>query len=198
MGEFLADFPVITTNRLVIREPQEKDAELLYQEFANPNVTRYLDWGGPHSTEQALACIADWRDEFEKKNFISWAIAEKNTDEFLGTIVISTRNRDPQYGLFTHEIAEVISLGYNLREEHWGKGYMTEAVTAVLALVFDNIRTPRVEACVHPENTASLKLLEKLHFSREGLLRKYWFNNQTRRHDDMVILSILPQEFEVN
>lgn len=195
MSEFLETFPILTTERLVLRAPQDKDAEGLYQEFSDARVTKYLDWGGPDSTLQAVECIKNWRDEYEKKNFISWTIADRKTDLFIGTVVINTRNRDPLYGLFTHKISEVISLGYNLRKEKWGNGYMTEAVKSVLEFIFKNINTSRVEACVHPENIASLKLLEKLHFCREGLLRKYWYNNQTSQFDDMVMMSLLPHEY---
>ena len=68
---------------------------------------------------------------------------------------------------------------------------MTEAVRGVLAFIFGNMNTPRVEACVHPRNIASQRLLKKLDFTKEGLLRKYWFNNQTNEYDDMIMFSYL-------
>lgn len=196
MYSFLKVFPVLTTERLVLRRAQEHDAQDLYEEFANSNVTQYIDWGGPGSIEQALECIREWDKEFEKRNFISWAITEKGKDTLIGTVVINTRDRNPRYGLFTHEITEVISLGYNLKEEYWGKGYATEAVSSVLIFIFENMNTPRVEACVDPDNRASINVLKKLRFSEEGLLRKYWFNNRTRQYDDMIMLALLADEYK--
>jgi ribosomal-protein-alanine N-acetyltransferase len=196
MSNFLNEFPVITTERLVLRNAQERDAKDLYDEFTNPNVTRYLDWGGPDSVEQALECIHEWEQEFRKKNFINWAITESNNDILVGTVVINTRDRNPQYGLFTHKITEVISLGYNLKEDYWGKGYATEAVRGVLEFIFENMNTPRVEACVDPQNRSSIKVLTKLLFTKEGLLRKYWYNSKTKQHDDMVMMSLLADEYD--
>ena len=114
MTDFLDEYPI--TQRLILRQAIEADAEDLYKEFSNPNVTRYLDWGGPTSLEQAIECIDDWTKEYSKRNFINWVVTEKGNDKLIGTVVINVRGRDHRYGLFTHKITEVISLGYNLCE----------------------------------------------------------------------------------
>ncbi|MDQ3802159.1 MAG: GNAT family N-acetyltransferase [Acidobacteriota bacterium] len=64
-------------------------------------------------------------------------------------------------------------LGYYLAEKYTGKGYMTEAVKLVLRFAFRELKLHRVEANVQPENTASIAVLQRCGFTREGFSRKY-------------------------
>lgn len=64
-------------------------------------------------------------------------------------------------------------LGYYLAEKFTGKGYMTEAVELVLRFAFKQLKLHRVEANVQPENTASIAVLERCGFRREGFSPKY-------------------------
>jgi ribosomal-protein-alanine N-acetyltransferase len=65
------------------------------------------------------------------------------------------------------------TLGYWLGEEFWGRGIMTEAVTAVTNLCFENFSLRRISAEVFANNPASARVLEKAGFSLEGRLRNY-------------------------
>jgi ribosomal-protein-alanine N-acetyltransferase len=69
--------------------------------------------------------------------------------------------------------AQAGSLGYWMGAAYAGKGYMTAAVTAVLPLAFGTLRLHRVEAACIPANVASIRLLEKTGFRREGFARQY-------------------------
>ena len=64
-------------------------------------------------------------------------------------------------------------LGYWMGEAHAGKGFMTAAVRAAVEFAFDTLHLNRVEAACLPHNAASIHLLEKVGFSREGYARKY-------------------------
>lgn len=79
-------------------------------------------------------------------------------------------------------------LGYDLRPEYWNSGIMTEALGAVIDFTFNKIQVNRIEASVSNENNASIRVLEKLGFVKEGVLRKrsYWGGS----YHDMVMLSI--------
>jgi RimJ/RimL family protein N-acetyltransferase len=57
---------------------------------------------------------------------------------------------------------------------YWGKGYMNEALTALIVHAFDVMELRRLEADVDPRNTASIRTLERLGFQREGFLRERW------------------------
>ncbi len=68
-------------------------------------------------------------------------------------------------------------LGYWLGEEHWGKGMISEAVNLVTNYAFTELGLERVEASVFEYNPASMRVLEKNGFEKEGVLRKRIFKN---------------------
>jgi ribosomal-protein-alanine N-acetyltransferase len=100
----------------------------------------------------------------EDKAAIFWAICLTETNRMIGTFTlfhISEQNRR----------AEV---GYILNSEFWGQGYASEALTRMIEYCFETLDFGRLEADVDPDNAASLKLLERHGFEREGYFRKRW------------------------
>jgi RimJ/RimL family protein N-acetyltransferase len=65
-------------------------------------------------------------------------------------------------------------IGYAIGSDYWGKGYMNEALTALIAHAFEVLDLRRLEADVDPRNTRSIRTLERLGFQREGFLRERW------------------------
>jgi ribosomal-protein-alanine N-acetyltransferase len=90
-----------------------------------------------------------------------------------------------------HHWAEV---GYELRPEHWGKGLMPEALTAMIRFGFERMELHRVEANITPANTASRRVLEKLGFVCEGVKRENWFHDG--RYTDTAHYGLLRSDFE--
>jgi ribosomal-protein-alanine N-acetyltransferase len=70
-------------------------------------------------------------------------------------------------------VAQAGSLGYWIGAPHARRGHMTAAVRALLPVVFDSLRLHRLEAACIPTNTASVRLLERTGFRREGYARSY-------------------------
>jgi [ribosomal protein S5]-alanine N-acetyltransferase len=70
-------------------------------------------------------------------------------------------------------VSQTCSLGYWMGRRHAGAGYMTAAVKAIAPFAFDTLKLRRVEAACLPHNVASIRLLEKSGFRREGLAREY-------------------------
>lgn len=70
-------------------------------------------------------------------------------------------------------VSQCCSLGYWMGGRHAGKGHMTAAVRALAPFVFDTLKLRRVEAACLPNNAASIRLLEKTGFTREGYAREY-------------------------
>ena len=68
-------------------------------------------------------------------------------------------------------------LGFALGREHWGNGYMREALVALFDFAFGELKLHRLEADVDPRNAASIHLLERLGFKKEGYLRERWWVN---------------------
>jgi ribosomal-protein-alanine N-acetyltransferase len=70
-------------------------------------------------------------------------------------------------------VTQACTLGYWIGAQHAQKGYMTAAVRAVIPFVFDSLELHRLEAACLPANVASIKLLERTGFMREGMARRY-------------------------
>lgn len=80
-------------------------------------------------------------------------------------------------------------LGYYLAEKYTGKGYMTEAVNLILRFAFKELKLHRIEANVQPENKASIAVLQRCGFTREGFSRKYLkVGGRWRDHERFAII----------
>ena len=84
--------------------------------------------------------------------------------------------------------------GLRPRPGHWGKGIMTEALTAILDHGFDAMGLNRVQVLVMPRNQRSLRLAGRLGFVREGVLRDHGVD-ETGAVCDNVVLSLLRREW---
>jgi ribosomal-protein-alanine N-acetyltransferase len=89
----------------------------------------------------------------------------RNVDNaFLGGITLSNVRRG---------VTQSASLGYWIGADYARQGYMTSAVAASVTFVFEQLRLHRLEAACLPSNVASIRLLEKVGFTREGFARRY-------------------------
>ncbi|MBZ9934811.1 GNAT family N-acetyltransferase [Mesorhizobium sp. BR1-1-16] len=89
-------------------------------------------------------------------------------------------------------VTQSCSLGYWMGERYAGKGFMTAAVKAVIPFVFDTLRLHRLEAACLPHNAASIRLLEKAGFTREGYARRYL--NIDGRWQDHLLFAIVSDD----
>ena len=85
-------------------------------------------------------------------------------------------------------------VGFLLGSSAWGRGYMTEALTAFLSYGFGDLDLNRIEADTDPRNLAAIRTLEKLGFVREGLLRERWITDGQK--SDSVLLGLLRSEWD--
>ena len=159
--------PIITTPRVVLRWISEDDIDSLYEIFSNPQVMRY--WSTAPLAERAAAAelqreIADGN---ESEIMFKWGLALRDSNTVIGTTTLFNLN-------FDNGRAE---LGYAMGRAHWGKGYMNEALNALVSHAFEVMELRRLEADVDPRNAASIRTLERLGFQREGFLRERWHVN---------------------
>lgn len=183
MDPFGAQLPTLETPRLRLRHVREADVETLLAVFGDPEALRYWGHGPLADLAAARAYVRQMEAGFASRSLFQWVVADREGDGLIGTVTLFDWNRD-------HRRAEI---GFMLGRAHWGQGFAQEAVRAALRFGFDAMDLHRVEADVHPENAASLRLLERLGFRREGLLRERW--RVEGRWDDSVLLGLLRREF---
>ena len=153
----------LTTDRLLLRPFQESDAAALFGIFSDPAVMRY--WSTPPWTDIAPAHTMISQDrKSTSMEYLRLGITLAAGSELVGMCTLFSINQ-------TCRRAEI---GYALGATAWGKGYMNEALTALLDYGFSQLDLNRVEADIDPRNEASAKTLERLGFSQEGLLRERW------------------------
>ena len=87
-----------------------------------------------------------------------------NDDQLLGGLTLSNVRRG---------VTQACTLGYWVGAPYARMGFMSDALSAVLPFVFDHLRLHRIEAACLPHNQASIRLLERTGFTREGLARRY-------------------------
>jgi ribosomal-protein-alanine N-acetyltransferase len=179
----LEKIPTIESNNILLRQLSEKDSTELFNYYSNPNVYRYLDWNGPTSCEEAKEAINIWNNGFIGGKIIRFGIVEKITNKLVGTIFLNN---------FEGTHAE---LGYELSEQYWRKGIMTESINLILSLGFNILNLERIQSFVSIENIPSQKLLLKNGFIKEGILRKYEQHHITKKLKDMIIYSILKTDY---
>ncbi|MCB9418626.1 MAG: GNAT family N-acetyltransferase [Ardenticatenaceae bacterium] len=184
MSESIFDsFPVLNTERLILRQIQMNDAAALYACFADEEVTRFYNLPTFSRIEQAQGIIEHMLNSYGERRTIRWAITRREDGLFLGTCGFTGW----KWHFFSGQI------GYELSRPFWRQGVMTEALTAVIRLAFTQLNLNRVEALVMPGNTASLNLLKKLDFQNEGLLRQsgYWEN----KFHDLYMMALLKRDW---
>ena len=160
--------PTLETDRLRLRKIRgDSDLIALFELFADPEVARYTDTG-PFTALSDAGEVIDWIDGiFTRRQGMRWVLTLKNGDDALiGTAGYNWWHR-------SNNSAEV---GYDLAQRYWNQGLMTEALEEVLGFGFDHMALNRIEAEVTIGNEASISVLSKLGFQREGLLRQrgYW------------------------
>lgn len=82
-------FPSIETERLILRELTVEDAHNLYSYYSDREISKYLDWFGPQSEEQAIKMIRYWAKQYQEGTFMRFGIALKTDNKIIGTIPIN-------------------------------------------------------------------------------------------------------------
>jgi RimJ/RimL family protein N-acetyltransferase len=168
------------TKRLLVRPYRESDYEAWKlahsqspqspQVFIRPTPKKLL-------TKRGFSRWLQVRNKLRGRDFTYvFGVFDRITEEHLGTIDISMIRR------LSNQWA---SLGYVIHNQHWGKGYATEAARVVLKLAFEKLRLQRVEASISPTNNASIKVARNLGLKPEGM-RKKFFYFQGQWHDSLI------------
>jgi [ribosomal protein S5]-alanine N-acetyltransferase len=154
----------LRTERLLLRPLGDADAAALLAIFSDRRVMRYWStppWAG---IEQAWAFIERSCDARRSGEALRLGLERVDDARLIGQCTLFNFVRQSRRA----------EMGYSMAAEAWGRGYMHEALHALLDHGFGALHLNRVEADIDPRNVASARSLERLGFRREGLLRERW------------------------
>jgi RimJ/RimL family protein N-acetyltransferase len=154
----------LPTQRLLLRPLRESDAPALMAIFSDPAVMRF--WSTPpwDAIEQAQAMIARDLKAMAAGDHIRLGLERREDQDLLGVCTLFA---------FSQQCRRA-EIGYCLAMHAWGRGYMDEALRALLDHGFGELGLNRVEADIDPRNERSARSLERLGFRKEGHLRERW------------------------
>ncbi|GAU76335.1 GNAT family N-acetyltransferase [Fusibacter sp. 3D3] len=179
---------IYETERLILMVLDESHAEKIMQ-FYIKNDTFLLPY--EHIKPRSFYTLDNHKltlrleeAEFLKMNMVRFWLFKKgdiNLEKPIGTIALTNIIR----GVF-----KSCFLGYKMDADEINKGYMTEAIKAVVKIAFSSMKLHRIEANVMPRNVRSIRVVQKCGFVNEGLAKQYLkINGVWEDHYHMVILN---------
>ncbi len=117
---------------------------------------KFTPSGADKSVDDTKQRIAKYQEHQVENGFSKWVIVDRETGRAIGDA-----------GLLVLQDYDRIDFGYRLARSQWGKGLATEAASAWVSAAFDQFHIDRLTAFVHPENLASIHVLDKLRFQAE-------------------------------
>ena len=184
MVEF-GEFPELETKRLVLRRMTLADAEFYHRHFSDPDIVELTAFDAPENIDKGRQELLEFCIKpFEENKGIRWGIVLKGETELAGTI---------GYHQWVKAGGYHARVGYDLAAAYRRRGIMTDALMAVLRYGFETMRLNKVEACTDSRNVASMRLLGKLGFHQDGVLRENTYYHG--RFIDEVVFSLLASEW---
>ena len=140
---------IIEIERLTIRSFRKSDIPEYAAIVADPEVTKFLGDGSPHSFEQATAYIVDCIRSEAEEGFARYAVILKETRELIGFCGFK-------------KASGYIDLGWRYARRVWGNGYATEAAVAVLDYGTNTLKLSGIIAESAVENIGSVRVIERI------------------------------------
>lgn len=152
----------LRTSRLVLRPIEPADVDAFAALYADPDVVRYLGDGTTATREETVEWVERAIRRNEAEGWDLRTVIESDTGEFVG-----------RCGVAIHEIEGRTEreIGYVLGREHWGRGYATEAATAMRDHAIERLGLRRLISLIRPANTASKRVASKLGMAYERDVR---------------------------
>lgn len=155
--------PLIETERLVLRLPRVEDAADLAVAYSDPEAVRYLGDGTTSTLAEVEAAIPQWLERWEMWGLGFFSLERRGDGRVLGRA--GFLQWDPE----TWEIGgSETEIGWLLGQEHWGRGYATEAALALRDWAFEERGLSRLISLIQHGNLRSVRVAEKIGERYEG------------------------------
>ncbi|OUL28090.1 GNAT family N-acetyltransferase [Nostoc sp. 106C] len=151
--------PEIETLRLRLRHFTLDDFDDLFRLYADAEVMRYLS---PRTSEQTKNSLCNHIQQWQEHNLGMWAVIHKETGKMIGRCGLGFLADTPE-----------VELGYVFDKFYWNMGLATEAAQATLKYGFWEVKLEQIVAIAHPENIASVRVIEKVGMKYQKHTRYY-------------------------
>ncbi|MFA6730227.1 MAG: GNAT family protein [Eubacteriales bacterium] len=175
--------PELTTERLILKKIVPENAGDMYSYASLGEVTKYLLWSPHLNLAETKGYIEYLQREYKRGNYADWGITYKENGAFIGTIGFANLDTNNNWG----------EIGYVLNPDYHGKGIMTEAVKVILKVGFAYLGLHRIQARIMEGNDASVRLVERLGFRKEGVFRDHIYVKGSYR--TIIVYSMLYDDF---
>lgn len=180
---------IYETERLIVREWEDKDYRDLYEYASDVTVTKYLSFPTYLSLETAVERIASVKEQYKSgEGIVDYCIELKEFNKVIGSIGI-VKYREKNFG--------EVEIGYVLNANFHGHGYMTESLKGMFKYIKKNNIAKRIVLRHDVENVKSGNVMKRAGMTFEGVLRKAGENNYHSRFD-IAVYSILDEEIELD
>jgi ribosomal-protein-alanine N-acetyltransferase len=180
------EFPTLETDRLILRDWEKSDANDLYEIFRHDSVLQYTGSYQFKTIEDALKKIEAYNSYIDKELGLSWAVIDKVSSRAIGSIDYTYLKKHFR-----------VDIGCCFTPSASGKGFGYEAMKEIIRYSFEDFTLfiiNRIEAGTDPRNIPARKLLDKLGFKEEALLRDYYFERD--KFVDQHIYGLLRKDWE--
>jgi len=152
---------ILETERLRLRRLSVDDAEFILRLLNEPSFIQNIGDRGVRTIDDARAYILKGPiASYEKFGFGLWLVETRSPCVPIGIC-----------GLLKRDVLEDVDIGYALLPEFWSQGYAFESASAVMAYASEKLGAKRVLAVVNPDNQSSIRLLNKMGFQYERMIR---------------------------
>jgi RimJ/RimL family protein N-acetyltransferase len=144
---------MLETGRLSLLPWIESDLANIRILATDPEIMRYINGGVPWTDNQMLEFVQRQIDHFRDRGYCLWKMQDRGVQTFLGFCGIQPT---------VVEGSPEVEIGWWLRREHWGQGFITEAAEAALRDAFDRVGLRRLIAIIQPANARSISVAKRL------------------------------------
>ena len=177
-------FPTETliTPRLLLRKCTPETYHHVFEHFNKEEQMSFFGFTAPEALAREQEKYAKGMATYNR-TFLYFHLLDKETNELIGWCGFHTWYTE-------HRRAEI---GYQLTNDAYkNKGLMSEAIAPIIAYGFEQMQLNRIEAFVGHQNTASLNIMQKMKFTKEGNMRSHYFKNGVM--EDSLVFSLLQSE----
>ena len=165
-------FTELETERLFLKNISFNDRDFIFAEFSNDKINRYLFDAEPLTDIKEADEIINFYIQPEPRTQHRWVLVRKSDSIKLGTCGFHSWDKS----------RNCCDVGYELHPDFWGKGYMSEAMQAILSFAKNNMNIKRINACIYPTNHSSINFAEKLGFAFNGKMKDEIFRGEKYLH----------------